>query len=200
MKQASLATRKRLPAAERRQLIMSAAGEAFGARGYDGVTLDAIAAAAGVTKPILYRHFASKDELYLALLDRHRDEMPSFLAGVPEGLPLVELTAAILDGWFAYAERRAYSWRMIFRDGGGGEDIRASRERMYTDARAVLIGFLELHPAFDVAAADLETTAEVIRGGLSALVLYGQEHPGATRRSLVEAGTRMIVGLASEAG
>lgn len=193
-------TRRRLPPAERRELILEAAGVAFGAAGYDGVTLDAIAAGAGVTKPILYRHFASKDELYLALLDRHRDDMPSFLAGVPLDLPLPQLVTEILEGWFAYAGERAYSWRMIFRDSGGGEAIRDSRERMYEDARAVLIRFLVLHPAFEIAEDDLRTTAEAIRGSLSALVLYRQEHPEASRESLVEAGTRVIVGLASAPG
>ncbi len=63
------APRKRLRPQERRVLIVEAAGRLFGERGYDGTRLDDVATAAGVTKPVLYQHFASKRELYLELLD-----------------------------------------------------------------------------------------------------------------------------------
>ena len=54
----------------------------FGAGGYAGTRLDDIAAAAGVTKPIVYRHFASKKGLYLALLARNdREDLPGFFEG-----------------------------------------------------------------------------------------------------------------------
>ena len=65
--------KRRLPGAERRELILESAGRQFGERGYAHTSLDEIAAAAGVTKPILYRHFESKKACYLALLERHRD-------------------------------------------------------------------------------------------------------------------------------
>src|SRR6476620_1555475 len=52
---------KRLPTEERRVLIVEAAGRLFGERGYEATRLDDVAAAAGVTKPILYRHFDSTD-------------------------------------------------------------------------------------------------------------------------------------------
>ena len=71
-----MATR-RLPTDERWDLIADAAGRLFAARGYDGTRLDAVAAAAGVTKPILYRHAAGKEALYLAVLDRHRADLGS---------------------------------------------------------------------------------------------------------------------------
>jgi AcrR family transcriptional regulator len=189
--------RVRLRPADRRDLILAAAGKAFGEGGFDGVTLDAIAGAAGVTKPILYRHFDSKEALYLALLDKHREDMPGFVPTVPPDLPLRELVNNILNIWFGYAEENAHGWRMLFRDSGGTEAIRESRARMYDDARAVLAAFLVAHPAFDLEPGAIEPTAEAIRGALSALVLLGQEHPAVEREGLVEAGTRVITGLAS---
>ena len=66
----TIAARTRLRPAERRATIIEAAGRLFGERGYEATTLDDVAAAAGVTKPILYRHFDSKRDLYLALLER----------------------------------------------------------------------------------------------------------------------------------
>jgi AcrR family transcriptional regulator len=188
--------RIRLRPGERRELIMKAAVKEFGAHGYDGVTLDTIAGAANVTKPVLYRHWKSKEALYLALLERHREELPSFVEDLPAALPLEELVERILDGWFAYAEANGGRWRMLFRDAGGGPAIQEARASMYEDARAVLAGFLRAHPAFAIPEEEIEPSAELVRGGLSSLVLWGQEHPEAGRPTLVRAGTRMVVGLA----
>jgi len=59
----------RLPAAERRQAIVDAALRVFVGGSYSGATTAEIAREAGISEPILYRHFASKRELYLACLD-----------------------------------------------------------------------------------------------------------------------------------
>ncbi|SFP70610.1 DNA-binding transcriptional regulator, AcrR family [Amycolatopsis arida] len=61
---------RRLPRAERREQILDAATRAFARSGFAGTGLDEVAAEAGVTHVILYRHFASKAELYRAVLDR----------------------------------------------------------------------------------------------------------------------------------
>ncbi len=61
--------RIRLPAAERRAAVLDAAGRVFSRGSYHGTTTAEIAREAGVTEPILYRHFASKRDLYLACLD-----------------------------------------------------------------------------------------------------------------------------------
>jgi AcrR family transcriptional regulator len=189
------ATRKRLPPAERRELIARAAERAFGREGYDGASLEAIAADAGVTKPVLYRHFASKEELYLALLERHREDLPRFLEGLPLEAPIDELMRAVLEGWFAYAEEHGARWRMIFRDSGGGPKVVATRESIYGEARAVLVGFLRAHPAFDVPEAQQLAAAEAVRGALSTLVLFGQDPDGPPREQLVEAGVRVVLGF-----
>jgi AcrR family transcriptional regulator len=59
----------RLPAAERRQALIDTAIRVFSDGSYRGTTTAEIARAAGVSEPILYRHFASKRDLYLAALD-----------------------------------------------------------------------------------------------------------------------------------
>jgi len=66
---------RRLPRAERREQILAAATRAFAHGGYAATGLDEVAAAAGVTHVILYRHFTSKNELYRAVLDRARDHI-----------------------------------------------------------------------------------------------------------------------------
>ena len=60
----------RLPAAERRQALVDAALRVFMARSYRGATTAEIAREAGISEPILYRHFPSKRDLYFACLDR----------------------------------------------------------------------------------------------------------------------------------
>src|SRR2546423_6160173 len=92
----------RLPVQERRVLIVEAAGRLFGERGYEATRLADVAAAAGVTKPIVYRHFDSKKALYLALLTRHRDDLGSFADAIPAAGPPEERLRTVLEGWFAY--------------------------------------------------------------------------------------------------
>ncbi|UVY83387.1 TetR/AcrR family transcriptional regulator [Brachybacterium sp. NBEC-018] len=59
----------RMPRRERRAQLLGIATEVFRARGYQGTSMDDIAAAAGVTKPVLYQHFTSKETLYTEVID-----------------------------------------------------------------------------------------------------------------------------------
>ncbi|MFN8223018.1 MAG: helix-turn-helix domain-containing protein [Gaiellales bacterium] len=86
---------ERMPAAERRAAVLDAALEVFSAKSYSSATTAEIARAAGVSEPILYRHFASKRDLWLACLDAAWAEvraaidakMASVAAGVPGDSP-----------------------------------------------------------------------------------------------------------------
>lgn len=60
----------RLPAAERREQLLDTAAKLFAVQGYAGATTAQIAKAAGVTEPIIYRHFPSKRDLFIALIER----------------------------------------------------------------------------------------------------------------------------------
>ncbi len=63
------ATGKRLSADQRREQLLDVALTEFSARGFTATTMDDVAEAAGVTKPLLYQHFDSKRALYLELVD-----------------------------------------------------------------------------------------------------------------------------------
>lgn len=85
--------RTRLPAAERRQAILESAMRVFSQGSYAGATTAEIAREAGVTEPVLYRHFASKRDLYFACLDeawtRLKEALVAVIAEVgPEQAPL----------------------------------------------------------------------------------------------------------------
>lgn len=66
---------RRLPADKRREQLLDVALRLFAGRGFAATTMDDIATAAGVTKPLLYQHFASKRALYLELLDSVAHDM-----------------------------------------------------------------------------------------------------------------------------
>lgn len=63
----------RLPAAKRREQLLDTAIGLFAERGYAGATTAELAKAAGVTEPIIYRHFASKKDLFIAVIERTSD-------------------------------------------------------------------------------------------------------------------------------
>ncbi|MBN4060248.1 TetR/AcrR family transcriptional regulator [Planctomycetaceae bacterium AH-315-I19] len=60
----------RLPAAQRREQLLDTAVTLFAERGFGGATTSELARAAGVTEPIIYRHFKSKKKLFVAVIDR----------------------------------------------------------------------------------------------------------------------------------
>lgn len=64
----------RLPAAQRRQQLLDCAAELFAQHGYARATTAELARAAGVTEPIIYRHFKSKRDLFIALIERTGEE------------------------------------------------------------------------------------------------------------------------------
>jgi AcrR family transcriptional regulator len=85
---------ERLPAAERRAALITAALEVFTTSSYVGATTAEIARAAGVSEPILYRHFASKRDLWLACLDTAWDDLRSV---IEEKIALVASCADLPD-------------------------------------------------------------------------------------------------------
>jgi AcrR family transcriptional regulator len=190
-----IATRRRLPVEERRALIVEAAGRLFGERGYEGTRLDDVAAAVGVTKPILYRHFDSKRDLYIALLARHRDDLASFTGGIPsEGSP-AERLRLVLEGWLSYVEAHSYAWKMLFRDTGGGPEVQAFRLEVHTRARAVLVEVIRSLGEVPIPRRELEPLAELMSMGMASLVLWWMDNPGVSRRAMIDAMTRAWAGL-----
>lgn len=66
---------RRLPRSERRQQLIDVATMKFGERGFHPTSMDDIAAAAGITKPVLYQHFSSKEDLYIAVIASIGEEL-----------------------------------------------------------------------------------------------------------------------------
>jgi AcrR family transcriptional regulator len=188
-------TRRRLPAAERRAVVVEAAGRLFGERGYDATRLEDVAAAAGVTKPVLYRHFDGKQALYLALLRRHRDDLATFPAVVPEAGTAAERVRTVLDVWLGYVEAHDYAWRMLFRDTGGGPAVRAFRVEVHAAARAVLAEMIDALSEVAIPPRELDPLAELMSMGMASLVLWWTDEPAVPREAVLDAMTRVWTGL-----
>ncbi len=80
---------ERLSAEERKQQLIDVAIELFSKKGFGGTTTKEIAAAAGVNEAIIFRHFATKQQLYAAILDSKLGE-PRMQAGLAEICGLIE--------------------------------------------------------------------------------------------------------------
>jgi AcrR family transcriptional regulator len=187
--------RHRLSAEDRRAVIVEAAGPLFGARGYDATRLDDVAAAAGVTKPILYRHFTDKRALYLALLERHRTDLSSFAAAIPDEGSDEQRLRAVLDTWLDYVEAHSYAWKMLFRDSGGGSEVAAYRTEVHARARVVMAEIIGMFSEGAIPPRQRQPLGELMTMGMANLVLWWIENPEVKRRDVLDSIARVFAGL-----
>jgi AcrR family transcriptional regulator len=126
----------RLPRQARRKQLLGAAQEVFVAQGYHAAAMDDIAERAGVSKPVLYQHFPSKLELYLALLDQHAerlvDRVREALASTSDNKARV---AASVGAYFDFVDGEGTegegAFRLVFEsDLRNDPTVRARVERM----------------------------------------------------------------------
>lgn len=199
---ASTAPKRRLPRPERRLVIEDAASVLFARHGYADTRLEEIAAAAGVSKQLLYRHFASKKELHLALLVRHRDELLGGLAaGMAEPGPLERRIPQALDRWFGYVEEHPYAAAMLFRDTTGDPEVQAVYRELQASARAANVALLRESPVLAIPEERIEPVAELIRAGVVGLALWWAEHPEVPRATVVGVAVDVVGGgLGLQAG
>jgi AcrR family transcriptional regulator len=186
--------RRRLKRGQRRQLIENAASALFAVHGYAGTRLEDIAAAAGVTKQLLYQHFPSKKALHMALLAKHRDEL---LAGLARDMatrgPLVERLPRVLDRWYAYVEEHPYALAMLFRDTTGDPEVQAFYRHLQASARRANVALIRAEPELEVAEDRNELIAEFARSATTGLALWWAEHPEVPRATVVDVAANMLL-------
>jgi AcrR family transcriptional regulator len=108
--------RSRMTAAERREQLIEIARTVFAERGFDGASVEEIAARAEVSKPVVYEHFGGKEGLYAVVVDREvRRLLDMMRAALSEGsarLLLEQAAVALLD----YIEQSSDGFRIMVRD------------------------------------------------------------------------------------
>ncbi|MBQ0904100.1 TetR/AcrR family transcriptional regulator [Micromonospora sp. U21] len=122
---------RRLPRAQRRDQILAAATEAFARSGFAATSLDDIAAEAGITRVILYRHFDSKTDMYQAVLDRMCARLD---ANVEE--PVGGFTDASVDGLLAAAIESPAGFRLLFQHALREPEFKERIEKFRADITA----------------------------------------------------------------
>lgn len=108
--------RRRLSTEDRRGELLSTCLDVIGSRPWDEVTMAEIAAAAGVSKPLLYHYFSTKPELYFATVESAADELRTATRPDPT-LPPAERTRAALDAHLDWIDDHDLAYRAIIQGG-----------------------------------------------------------------------------------
>jgi AcrR family transcriptional regulator len=134
----------RLAQDARRAQILACARTLFSERHYAAVSVDAVAEAAGVTRPLVHHYFGSKRDLYVAVV---REMFRSGLAPVPEGVPL----EASIDAWLDMVWRNRETWLAALGAEGLGRDAEVEHilDRVREAAVDSIIEVLGLGPVED---------------------------------------------------
>ena len=112
----------RLSRSDRRDQLLRSARAVFVGQGYHAAAMDDIAVGAGVSKPVLYQHFPSKLELYLALLTESAHDMVERVRGALQStLDNQERTQQAVRAYFSYVADDAQAYRLIFESDLRGE-------------------------------------------------------------------------------
>jgi AcrR family transcriptional regulator len=168
------ATRPRLTADERRQAVLDTACRVFSRSSYRGATTAEIAREAGITEPILYRHFGSKRDLYLACLDEawraFRDLAEKALADDPVGC-----LGAIADAYMAKKTRIRLVdlWIQALNEASDDAVIAKAVRRQIREVHAFFAGVIEQGQAHGAVNAERDPVAEAwifVAGGLLATI------------------------------
>lgn len=126
---------KRLPRAVREQQMLDAAVDVYAARGFHETSMDAIAAKAEISKPMLYLYYGSKEELFAACIRREGLRFLEALApaGAPDLSPREQLRAALV-GFLGFVGANRKSWKVLYRQAVAQQafagTVQSSRERL----------------------------------------------------------------------
>ena len=170
----------------RRPEVLDAALKLFLESGYDGTSMQAVADEAGVTKPVVYACFDSKDELFRALLAREEERIVGEIQGAFASADLSDPETTLIDGYTGFLRAVGESpevYRLIFLGEGGGNAavahrIQRGREEQVKRLSALARRWLEANGNGKRSEAEIERTARLL---------------GNTVAGIAEAGARLLL-------
>ena len=170
-------TAPRMAAAERRQHLIETAIRLFTDGSYHGTTTAEIARAAGVSEPILYRHFASKRDLYLAALEhvwaKTREGWERKLEGAPDACAAIE---AIGKGHVSVRSPRlqlAELWVQALSEASEDPELRRHLRRHMREVHEFVAGLIRRGQEQGAIAAERDASSEawiMLAGGILGMV------------------------------
>jgi AcrR family transcriptional regulator len=186
-----------MPRPQREDIILHVAGQAFAEGGYERVSMDAIAGAAGISKPMLYAYFGSKEGLYAAYVERTGGELVARLVDAGAGEVGRARLRAVIGEFLAFVEEHRDGWTVLYRE----LNTRRPLAEQVAELRREIVD--EVRRMLEVTGADgvglpptaAEGVAEAIVGAGEALANWWLEKRGVDREDVVE----WYVGLASAA-
>jgi AcrR family transcriptional regulator len=182
--------RRRLTAAERRELILAAAVRLFAENGYHATSMDEIAARAGISKAVVYDHFTSKSELYTVLLDTIRADIDALIDEAIEPLPVDERVRAAIEVFFRFVEEYPDACRLLFLEVQGTSEAAQIVERLEARVAEGLSASLGSDPDIFGGHPDrerqLRILAELLKSAIHGLASWWYSNPHVPREDLVE--------------
>lgn len=136
----------RLPRDERRAQLLVAALEVFTAAGYHSAAMDEIADRARVSKPVLYQHFPSKLDLYLAVLDLHIDSLVfAIQKAIASNRENSARVSATVEAYFGFINSEGEAFRLLFESDMNLEpQVRERLNRMTYDCAAAVSAVISI--------------------------------------------------------
>jgi AcrR family transcriptional regulator len=180
-----------MPAADRREAILASALDAFSGAGYHETSLDAVAERAGISKALIYEHFASKRELHRALLERYVHELLMRVIQATAGAePGEARLRSGLEAFLDFVEERRDAWRFVFRNVSDPE-IADAVNRLREEVATTLAGLMaaDAPPEWNAdpdLARETEMIAQELTGAVQALANWWDEHRDVPRERIFQ--------------
>jgi AcrR family transcriptional regulator len=188
--------RRKVPRAVREQQMLAVAGQVFAARGFHEASMDEIADGAGISKPMIYNYFGSKEGLYSAYVEDAGQRLLARMAEAAAGArpseaidPEATLRATSL-AFFAHVDENRESWSVLFGGftarGGPLVDEVASIRRTITDRTAALFDAVLLQAGTTPAAVGgTQPLAHAFVGAGESLANWWLAHPAVPEEEVV---------------
>jgi len=179
-------TRTRLSRGERHDLILEHATDVFGTRGYHNVSMDDIAEQAGISKALVYQHFDSKDELYLAVMRSFQQKLADMvLPAWAQDLPPQERFWRGFVAFFTFIDQNKQAWGVLYRDAVEIEDamvmgIHSLNVELAEHIAEVFLAELEGRDVNPILRQYALVAGHAVVGSCHALADYWLDHPEET--------------------
>jgi AcrR family transcriptional regulator len=179
--------RRRLSKEARRAKLIAAAEAVFAEVGHGGATMELVAAHDGVTRSLLYEHFASIDEIYLECHRTAREEMQQrvFEAVALAGPNLEDQLRAGLLAYFAYFSERPQRFELLYGPGGaGGALAEQTGELRFMTAERIAALFIAAAP--HVPRYEAVGAAHIVSGAAEQLARWWRRNPDLSLATVVD--------------